>query len=117
MKLIERDKAFRAIFLTALSIVLIGKVSSVFIHFGNDINRILNTFMFCLIGIGYIAEIIDTRRLSLKIFVILCGIYLIAMNFIPLTAIMYWLAGVAILAPLIIFRFSGQKKKEQLKDS
>lgn len=117
MDIIERDKAFRLIFLVALGIVIIGQIAGMVMHFEPDIKKILNTFMFCLIGIGYIARVLDQKSIEIRIFVILCGIFLIVMNFVPRTNVMYIFAGVALVVPGILFLSKAKKKEVEEVDS
>lgn len=103
MRILENNRSSRAIFLVASAIVVGGKVLNLFMHFDSQTNRILNTFMFCLIGIAYIAESFDVKIVLGKIVGILSGVFLIVMNFIPKNNTLYVFIVIAIIVPWLIF--------------
>ena len=62
-------------------IVLIGKISNWFLKYNDETNKIINTSMFCLIGVAYLAFAWAFDKTILKLILAICGIYLILMNF------------------------------------
>lgn len=93
------------IYSVLLGIVLIGKISNWFFNYSDQTNNILNTAMFCLIGIAYLAFSWAYNKLLLKIIFAICGIYLILMNFIPDFSWNSIIGIICVLIPMLIRRF------------
>lgn len=102
-------KIATTIFLVLIGIVLIGKISNWFLHYDDTTNKALNTAMFCLIGVAYLAIAIGFKKLLLNIVFGLCGIYLIIMNFIPDFGFNAVLGIVCVIIPMIIGKFLPKK--------
>mgnify|MGYP005995152693 CR=1 FL=1 len=88
-----------------IGIVLIGKISNWFLNYSDETNKILNTAMFCLIGIAYLAFSWSFEKKILKLALAICGIYLVIM---PFTTDFSWnsiIGIVCILTPMIIGKF------------
>ncbi len=88
-----------------IGIILIGKISSWFLNYSNETNKILNTAMFCLIGITYLVSSWAFDKTILKLILAICGIYLIIMNFIPNFSWNSIIGIICILTPIIIGKF------------
>ena len=107
-----REKA-TLIYTILLGIVLIGKVSNWFLDFNDETNQLLNTAMFCLIGVAYLTFAWAYEKTLLKTIFLFCGVYVILMNFIPDFGWIKTVIGiVCVLTPLIIRRFSPEEKQE-----
>lgn len=100
------------IFRASIGIVLIGKILNWFLNFSDGINQMLNTSMFCLIGIAYIVIGYVWNKKLVKIIIITCGLFLIIMNFFPKNAVLYMLGIACILTPVLIARFNKEKEDE-----
>jgi predicted Na+-dependent transporter len=96
-----------------LGIVLIGKISNWFLDFSDETNQFLNTAMFSLIGVAYLTFAWAFDKILSKIIFLLCGIYVITMNFIPDFG--WWktiLGIICLVTPLIIRRFLLEEEQE-----
>ena len=101
------------IFQVLIGIVLIGKISNWFLNYSDETNQILNTVMFTLIGIAYLAGgFIWDKKLTTLIFLI-CGMYLVAVNFIGDFALKSIIKIVCILTPILIVQFSPKENDEK----
>lgn len=103
------------IFRILIGIILIGKISNWFMNYSDETNKILNALMFTLIGIFYLIGGFIWNKKSTNIIFLICGLYLIAMNFISDFGISKSILGiVCILIPMLIVRFLPEKadKKE-----
>ncbi|WP_179333056.1 hypothetical protein [Winogradskyella costae] len=107
-------KILFTIFRVLIGIILIGKISNWFLNYSDETNQILNAGMFTLIGIAYlVGGFIWDKKLTNIIFLI-CGMYLIAMNFIGNFKIYKSIIGIAcILTPMLITRFSPEETDEK----
>lgn len=106
-------KTIHLLFILCCGIILICKILNLLFHFSDRTNNILNTMMFCLIGIAYLfAGYIWTNKMA-KGILFLCGAFLIIMNLLPETVWITWTGVVCILIPLFIFRFSKEAKEEK----
>lgn len=101
------------IFLILIGIVLVGKMSNWFLNYSDETNQILNAGMFTLIGIKYlVGGFIWDKKLKNVIFIV-CGVYLIAMDFIGDFLIKSTIGIIAILLPMLIARFSPEEADEK----
>ncbi len=100
------------LFKVALFSVLIGKVLNWFLNFSDQVNQILNTSMFCLLGIGYFIAGLAWTNKWLKGIFIACGIYLVVMNLIEKNTFLTVIGIACILSPMLIARFSPDEKEE-----
>ncbi|WP_152487265.1 hypothetical protein [Winogradskyella psychrotolerans] len=106
-------KTLFTIFRVLIGIVLIGKISNWFLNYSDETNQILNAGMFTLIGIAYlVGGFIWDKKMTNVIFLI-CGIYLIAMNFIGNFGLKSIIGIVCILTPMLIARFSPDETHEK----
>lgn len=102
------DKLLLKSYKIICGVVLVAKILSWVFYFGDQVNLIINTTMFCLIGIAFIASSFVWQKKLTKIILFLCGAYLIVMNFFAKDILMNWPALIFILIPLIIYRFSKE---------
>lgn len=106
---IEMKKILNIIFLILIGIVLIGKISNWFLNYSDETNQILNAGMFTLIGIAYLVGGFVWDKKLINIIFMVCGIYLIAMNFISDFGLKSIIGIVCILTPMLIARFSPEE--------
>ncbi|WP_046746100.1 hypothetical protein [Kordia zhangzhouensis] len=94
------------IFRILLGIILLGKITNWFFKYNDTINYILNTAMFTLIGIWFVsaAYVWDSKRS--KVVFLICGLYLIVINFVPDFYLKSIIGIPCIIIPLLIMRFS-----------
>ncbi len=64
-------------------IVLLGKFSNWFLHYSDATNRLLDTLMFCIIGLGCLGFTFAFSNKIIKAALAICGLYLMTMYFIP----------------------------------
>ena len=93
------------IFKISIALVLAGKVLNWLLHFSDATNQLLNMVMFSIIGITYIVMGYYWNHKLLKIVITTCGVFLIAMNFLPGSTPLEIVGIVCILAPMLIARF------------
>lgn len=110
MEKIGRERLLRGIFLIALTLILIGQILNLLLDFTPRVRYILNTTMFCLIGIGYIAESFGKYHKVKRFVILFSGLFLVFMNFIPMSVSFYIVAAVCLVAPAIIIRFTKPAK-------
>jgi ABC-type siderophore export system fused ATPase/permease subunit len=103
---------FFKVFRILIALVLIGKILNWFLVFNDEINQMLNIAMFSLIGLAYIVMGYAWDNKLLKIIVITCGVFLIAMNFFVKNVIIDIVGIACTLAPMLIARFYRNKKGE-----
>jgi len=111
-------KTFFIIFLILCGIVLIAKISNWFLNYSDETNQIINTVMYSLIGIEYIAAGFIWKGNLYKAIFIACGLYLIVMNFFDKNTILEIIEIICILTPILIIRFSRDEtdKKELIEN-
>ena len=96
-----------------IGIVLIGKISNWFLNYSDETNKLLNTVMFCLIGIAYLTFSWALDKAILKLIFVICGLYLIVMNFIPDFGWNSRIGITCILTPLVIGKFLPEEDVEE----
>ena len=102
-------KTIFTLFRILLLLVLISKVLNWFLKFDEVTNQVLNTAMFCLIGIAYLVMGYAWDKKIISVIIITCGLFLIIMNFLPDKTWITIIGIVCILFPMLITRF--QKKE------
>lgn len=102
------DKPLFKSFKIICGVILVAKILSWIFYFGVQLNLIINTTMFCLIGIAFIASSFVWQKKLVKIILFLCGAYLIVMNFFAKDILLNWPALIFILTPFIIYQFSKE---------
>ncbi|MDZ7755992.1 hypothetical protein [Rhodohalobacter sp.] len=111
-----KNNAIR-IFKILLVVVIAANISDWFFNYSSEINHILNTAMFSLIGIAYLTFSWAFDKTVLKIIFALCGIYLIAMNFLSDYDWISIVGIVCLLVPMIIGKFlPDDEEEEDLKE-
>jgi hypothetical protein len=100
------------IYRAALFLVLAAIVLGYFIDFGKEIDALIRTIMFCLIGIAYLTMAWAYDKPALKLTFLSCGIYLIIMNFLPDFEIKSIIGIICIVTPFIIVRFLPEEENE-----
>ena len=108
--------ALYTLYFSLLALVLFSKIANWFLNFSQATNDLINTAMFCLIGVGYIfLNHQSFNKVWPRVFTTICGVYLIIMNFIPKDTLLYILSIASVVCPLIlakIFKSKGQKNTE-----
>ena len=92
-----------------IALVILGiKISNWFLNYDAETNKIINTVMFCFIGIFYILTGLQFAHKGMKALLLVSGMYLILMNFINTNSFLSILGVLLILIPLLILRFNKQ---------
>ena len=93
--------------LTSLALIIfIANASSFIFSYNDSINDILNILMFSVIGLYYIIMSLSLVNNLYKFGILLCGVFLIIMNFLPENNFLLIIAVLSILLPMLIIRFS-----------
>lgn len=90
-------------------IVLIAKITNWFLHFEPNINNFINVVMFSIIGIFYIIFGFALHHLNAKVTLILCGLFLILMNYMTKTMMVEMVGIICLVIPILIGKFSKVK--------
>jgi hypothetical protein len=106
-------KTLFIIFQVLLGVVLVGKISNWFLDYSEETNQMLSTTMFTLIGIAYLVGAFSWDKKLTKLIFLICGTYLIAMNFISDFELKSILAIACILTPMLIARFSPKESDDE----
>lgn len=93
--------------------VFIAKISNLFLHYDEETNRLINSLMFCFIGVWYIADSLKQSKTAFKILFLVCGGYLILMNFIETNPFLKILGILSIIIPLIVIRRNRKRKQRE----
>ncbi len=105
-------KIFTTLILVLLALVLILKVSDMFIRYDEEMSDLLNILMFSLIGVAYIGYSFDQTKRIYQIIYILCGAFLIVMNFIDRNTLLTFIGIACIVIPMIIGKLSKSNSEE-----
>src|SRR5688500_11404994 len=97
-------KALYTTFTILIFLVLGAKVLNWILNFSDETNQVLNTAMFTLIGIAYLVMGYVWDGLLLKVIITVCGLFLIARNFIGSNVTLDILVVVCIITPMLIAR-------------
>ena len=101
------------IFRFLLILVLAGKISNWFLNYSDQTNQLLNTAMFSLIGLAYLAFSWAYDQILWRSIFLFCGVYVILMNFIPDFGWVKSIIGIiCIITPFIIGRFLPDEGQE-----
>ncbi len=100
------------IYFSLIAIIVLLKVLNWFLTFAPQYNSILNILMYSLIGIGFIYSGIRKNELIKRYVFILSGSYLIVFNFLYKTHILFIIAIICIVVPLIIMQFDKAAGRE-----
>lgn len=90
--------------------VLIAKISNWFFNYSDKTNKLINTYMFCLIGFAYLVGSTAWQVTLNKLIFLICGLYLIVMNFLPQHTALTIVGIICILVPMLIAKFSKEVK-------
>ena len=99
-------KNLHKIFLILIGILLVGKISNWFLNYSEEINQILNAGMFTLIGTAYVVGGFGWNKKLVNVIFLICGVYLIVMNFIEDFDLKSIIGIVCLVIPMLIARFS-----------
>lgn len=91
-------------------IIFLAKISGWFIHYSEKTINIINSLMFTVIGIYYLIFGIVLTELKLKITLIISGIFLICMNFLPNNIFLNIIGIAFIVIPMILAKYSKEVK-------
>ena len=105
-------RTLHTIFTILIFAVLFARILGWFINFDNDIDKILNTAMFTLIGIAYIVMGFIWDNKLQQFVILICGVLLIGFNFLESNTTINIIGIVCILTPMIIARLDKKEKKE-----
>ena len=94
--------------------VIIAKISNWVFSYSETTNEIINTIMFCLIGVGYIYWAITQTHRLYQILVLLCGMFVILMNFIEKSSYLTIIGIVCLIIPMVLFRLEGKKEEQEV---
>ena len=95
--------------------ILLAKVSSWFIDYSENIENLINTAMFSLIGIYFIVMGIVFDKKLLKAIFLICGAILIIFNFIELNGFIEFIKLIALVVPIALGYFSKEVKLTKQK--
>ncbi|HAH36269.1 MAG TPA: hypothetical protein DEQ87_05445 [Algoriphagus sp.] len=111
MQQIHLKKVLQLLFYSFLFIILIGKISGWIWGFDNEYDGMINLGTFVLIGAAYISAAIAWNSNLYRWIFLICGIYLIVMNFLDFE--LKSILGIAcILTPLLLSRISSEKPNQ-----
>jgi hypothetical protein len=98
------------IYRVVLFLVLVAIVLGYFIDFGDEIDALIRTIMFCLIGIAYLTFAWAYDNPALKLTFLICGVYVIIMNFLPDFEIKSIIGIICMVTPFILLRFLPEEE-------
>lgn len=111
IKISSMKKTLHLVFTILIFAVLLGRMLGWVLHLNEEADKILNMGMFTLIGIAYLVMGFVWDNKLLQFIILICGVFLIGMNFLENNTILNIMGIVCILTPMIIARFD--KKVEQ----
>ena len=97
----------RIILIIVFTLIVISRFSD----FGKEIERFLYGILFSVIGILYLIFGWAFSETKMKLSLILGGLFLIIMNFIPQNITIKIVVIICIVTPLILCRFSKEAKE------
>lgn len=102
-------KTLYTIYFILIALVLPAKVANWFLDLNRELTNLISTVMFCLIGLGYIFMNQHTFDQKWpKILTMVCGSYIILMNFINKNTFLTIVGIICIVSPLILARLQGK---------
>ena len=96
----------------ACATIILAKVLNWVIGFNESTHDLINKAMFILIGVSYLIFGYALDQMRYRLITILCGIFLISMNFLPKNNYMIAAAIISILATILIRRFLIKNETE-----
>lgn len=100
----------RLLFMLPFATIIIAKILNWVIGFNDSTNELINQSMFIFIGICYIIYGFALDQMKYKVTLIVCGLFLISMNFLPKNNYMIGLGVMSIVIPWLIGKFLILKK-------
>ncbi|GAB2626892.1 hypothetical protein [Belliella aquatica] len=97
----------------AAFLVLTTIVIGYFIDFGDQIDALIRTIMFCLIGVDYLTFAWAFDKPALKLTFLSCGVYVIIMNFLPDFEIKSIIGIICIVIPFILIRILPDEEEPE----
>lgn len=102
-------KILSKIIFVLLILTLLAKISCWFFSYSSEVKQMINTAMLSLIGISYIIVSFNLKKEVNKSVFMVCGAYLIIMNFIELNTMLEVIGILSIVIPILISKFSKDK--------
>lgn len=102
-------KAALTFFTGVAFIILITRMLGWVLHYSKTVDQLLDIAIFSFIGIAYLVMGIVWNKGLLRVLIFLCGIFLIAINFIERSTIIEIVAIFCLLIPMLIARVSKDK--------
>ncbi|MFY8006723.1 MAG: hypothetical protein ACOVOY_05750 [Sediminibacterium sp.] len=96
----------------ACATIILAKVLNWVIGFNESTHDLINKAMFILIGVSYLIFGYALDQMRYRLITILCGIFLISLNFLPKNNYMIAAAIISILATILIRRFLIKNETE-----
>jgi hypothetical protein len=96
-----------------VAIILLAKISGWFLNYSEKTNIIINSLMFIVIGIYYLIFGIALTELKLKITLIISGIFLICMSFLPNNIVLSIIGMACMIIPMLLAKYSKEFKRIQ----
>lgn len=112
IKMDIKNRAFR-IFTFLLLFVLALKISNWFLQYSDETNKIINGAISSLIGIYYLFSSSIWANRLIKLFFIVCGVFLIGMNFFENSTTLSIIAIICALVPRLLARFLLKEKTQK----
>jgi hypothetical protein len=106
-------KSLLFIFRILIGIILIGKISGWFFNYSEETNRVINAAMFTLIGVAYLAGGFIWNKKLINLIFLVCGFYLVGMNFVADFGFKSIIGFICILTPMVIARFLPEETDEK----
>lgn len=97
------------IVLGLIVLTLLAVVFSRVFNYSDEVKQMINTVMFSLVGVGYLLISSNMKKEINKSVFVVCGAYLIIMNFIELNTMFKVIGMLSIALPLLVSKFSGEK--------
>lgn len=96
--------ALFTVFRILVALVLLGKILNWFLDFSAEINQLLNSAMFSLIGIAYLVMGYVWEQKLVKIVITACGSFLLLMNLFGNNTAVSIIGLICMVTPMIIAR-------------
>jgi len=100
----------RLLFMLPFATIIIAKILNWVIGFNDSTNELINQSMFIFIGVSYLIFGYALDQLKYRLITMVCGIFLISMNFLPKNNYMIGLVVMSIVLPWLIGKFLVVKK-------
>lgn len=107
-----KTQLMRLIFYLPFATIILAKILNWVIGFNDSTNDLINKAMFIFIGVSYLIFGYALDQLRYRLITMVCGIFLISMNFLPKNNYMIAAAIISILATILIRRFLIKNETE-----